>query len=183
MGIIRLAVAIFSPNEDNEQRRDWSILRDGGVALYWRPEALNKDLGWLDANGYNIIEFDAAGWSSEEQMHDSLRSGLSFPYYYGKNLSALDDCLANDLVVPDSEGVALVFHHYDEFAKTHPAADPSENGLAEVVLHIFARAVRYHLLYGRRLLILVQSDDPRIRIEDLGGLSAHWNSREWLNRN
>ena len=176
-------MAIFSPNEDNEQRRDWTILRDGGVALYWRPEALNKDLGWLDANGYNIVEFDAAGWNSEEQMHDSLRSGLSFPYYYEKNLSALDDCLANELAVPDSEGVALVFHHYDQFAKTHQTGDPSEKGLAEVVLHILARAVRYHLLFGRRLLILVQSDDPTICFDDLAGVSAHWNPREWLNKN
>jgi RNAse (barnase) inhibitor barstar len=174
-------MTVFSPNEDNEERRDWAILRDGGVALYWRPEALNKDRGWLESNDYNIVEFDAARWSSEEQMHDALRSGLSFPYYYGKNLDALDESLANDLVVPEPGGVALVFHHYDQFAKVHQIGDPNEKGLAEVVLHIFARAVRYHILFGRRLLILVQSDDPRIRFEDLG-ISAHGNPREWHNR-
>lgn len=165
-------MAVFSSEEANAGRRDWAILRDGGVALYWRPEVLKADLDWLESNEYNIVEFDSAKWSNEEQMHDSLRSGLSFPYYYGKNLNALNDCLGSDLVVPDSGGVALVFHHYDQFAKNDQARSPDDKGLAQTVLHIFARAVRYHMLLGRRLLILVQSDDPRMRFDDLVGFST-----------
>jgi RNAse (barnase) inhibitor barstar len=175
-------MAVFSSEEANDQRRDWTILRDGGVALYWRPEALRMDLGWLESNGYNVVEFDAAKWKSEEQMHDSLRSALSFPYYYGKNLDALNDCMWSDLVVPDSGGVVLVFHHYDEFVKIGTGGQ-DDKGLARVVLHILARAVRYHMLFGKRLLILVQSDDPRIRFDDLAGVSADWNPREWHNKN
>lgn len=176
-------MAVFSSEEANDQHRDWTILRGGGVALYWRPEALKMDLGWLELNGYNVVEFDSAKWSSEEQMHDSLRSALSFPYYYGKNLDALNDCLRSDLVVPDTGGAALVFHHYDQFAKIVRSLDPNDKDLAKVVLHILARAVRYHILFGRRLLILVQSDDPQIRFDDLAGISADWNPREWLNQN
>lgn len=175
-------MAVFSSDEANDQRRDWTILRDGGVALYWRPEALRMDLNWLESNGYNIVEFDAAKWNSEEQMHDSLRASLSFPYYYGKNLDALNDCMWSDLVVPDSGGAALVFHHYDQFAEI-ARSHPNDKGLAKIVLHILARAVRYHLLFGRRLLILVQSDDPGIRFDDLAGISADWSPREWLNQN
>jgi RNAse (barnase) inhibitor barstar len=176
-------MTVFTSDEANDQRRDWTILRDGGVALYWRPEALKLDLNWLESNGYNIVEFDSAEWNSEEHMHDSLRASLSFPYYYEKNLDALNDCLRSDLVVPDSGGVALVFHHYDQFAKTCPARNPNDKALAKIVLHILARAVWYHMLFGRRLLILVQSDDPRIRFDDLAGSSADWNPREWLNKN
>lgn len=161
-------MAVFSSDEANDQRRDWTILRDGGVALYWRPEALRMDLSWLESNGYNVIEFDSAKWTSEEQMHDSLRSGLSFPYYYGKNLDALNESMRSDLVVPDIGGVALVLHHYDQFAKIGRTRDRNDKELAKIVLHILARAVRYHMLFGRRLLILVQSDDPRIRFDDLG---------------
>ena len=175
-------MAVFTSEEADDQRRDWTILRDGGVALYWRPEALKMDMNWLESNGYSIVEFDAARWNSEEQMHDSLRSGLSFPYYYGKNLNALNDCLWSDLVVPEAGGVALVFHHYDHFARIHQEAGSKDKDLAELVLHIFARAVRYHMLFGARLLILVQSDDPRIRFDNLAGISAGWNFREWLNK-
>ncbi len=174
-------MAIFSSEDADDQRRDWVILRDGGVALYWRPEVLKQDVDWLDEQGYNIVEFDASKWSSEEQMHDSLRSALSFPYYYGRNLNALSDCMWSDLVVPDNGGVVLVFHHYDRFADVAKNHDPNEKSLAQLVLNILTRAIRYHMLFGRRLLILVQSDDPRVRFDDLAGVSAGWNPREWLN--
>lgn len=144
---------------------------------------LNQDVNWLQSNDYNVVEFDAAKWKTEEQMHDSLRSALSFPYYYGKNLDALNDCMTSDLVVADHGGVALVFNHYDQFSTIGRAGDPNDKSLAKIVLHILADAVRYHMLFGRRLLILVQSDDPLIRFDDLAGISAHWNPREWLNKN
>lgn len=176
-------MAIFSSEDAYDQRTDWVILRNGGVALYWRPEVLKKDVDWLEEQGYNIVEFDASKWSSEEQMHDSLRAGLSFPYYYGKNLDALNDCMWNDIEVPDSGGIVLVFHHYDQFAKIDQRHGSDERNLAQVVLNILACAIRYHMLFGRRLLILVQSDDPTVRFDDLAGVSAGWNPREWLNNN
>ena len=38
------------------------------------------------------------------------------------------------------------------------------------------------LLTGKRLIILVQSDDPCMEFNQLGGVSAEWNRREWLNK-
>jgi hypothetical protein len=35
------------------------------------------------------------------------------------------------------------------------------------------------MLYGRRLLILVQSDDPKIQFGLVGGEAPMWNRREW----
>jgi len=54
--------------------------------------------------------------------------------------------------------------------------------LAQVVADVFARAVRYHMLFGRRLLILIQSENPNIQLGRLGGLAPIWNRREWLNK-
>ena len=182
-------MANFKANEVNDEQRDWIVLRDGAICLYWRQEILADDVDWLKSNGYRIISFDAAewqspsGWESERLMHESLKAQLSFPDYYGKNLNALDECMLDDLVVPDSGGLVLVLNHYDLFFK--PVQNPVSDGssTAEVVLSIFARAVRYHMLFGRRLLILVQSDDPGIQFGRLGGDAAMWNHREWLNEN
>jgi RNAse (barnase) inhibitor barstar len=169
-------MAVFSAKEENEQRLDWSILQNGGVALYWSAEIFTDDLSWFQSNGYHVVQFDAAEWLSEERMHQSLKSDLSFPDYYGMNPNALHDCMSEDLVVPETGGLVLALNHYDKFAALF-------SGQAEIVLDIFARAVQYHMLFGKRLLILVQSDDPKIHFGPLGGITAMWNWREWLNKN
>jgi RNAse (barnase) inhibitor barstar len=176
-------MAVFSANEVIDQRLDWTVLRDGGVALYWRSEILADDLHWFGSNGYRIVSFETAAWLTEERMHDSLKADLSFPEYYGKNLNALDECMWDDLAVHDVGGLVLVLNHYDSFAKADLDAGSSGKKTSDVVLDIFARATRYHMLFGRRLITLVQSDDPQIRFDRLGGASATWNWREWLNKN
>jgi RNAse (barnase) inhibitor barstar len=181
-------MASFSADEIDDERLDWTILRDGGVALYWRTEILSDDLNWLQSNGYRLITFDASewqspsGWESGRRMHESLKDQLSFPDYYGMNIHALDECMCDDLAVPDSGGLALVLSHYDQFQKATRNPENTDESDAETVLTIFANAVRYHTLLGRRLLILVQSDDPRIVFGRLGGVGASWNHREWLNK-
>jgi RNAse (barnase) inhibitor barstar len=128
------------------------------------------------------LQFDANAWKSEEQMHDALKSTLSFPDYYGKNLNALDECMCEDIAIPDDGGLVIVLRRYDEFAK-EVQFYASECTFAEVVLHVLGKAVRYHMLFGRRLLILVQSGDPRVRFENLAAVAAQWNPREWLAKN
>lgn len=176
-------MGIFDANEVNDYGLDWVILRDGGVALYWRTEILEADLNWLESKGYTTISFETGDWLSERQMHDALKANLSFPAYYGNNLNALDECLWDDLIVPEAGGLVLALKHYDQFTRTVPGNPAYEKKVAEIVLDIFARAVRYHMLFGRRLLILLQSDDPRIQFDRLGGTPASWNPREWLNKN
>jgi RNAse (barnase) inhibitor barstar len=182
-------MALFKADEVHDGQLDWTILRDGGVCLYWREEILTDDVNRLKSNGYKIISFDAAEWQSESEreserrMHGSFKAQLSFPDYYGNNLDALDECMLDDLVVPDAGGLALVLNHYDRFYKPLRNQASNERSTAEVVLSVFAEAVRYHMLFGRRLLILVQSDDPNIRLGRLGGAAASWNHQEWLNRN
>jgi len=179
-------MAAFDPNHVDDQQLDWVILRDGGIALYWRPEILADDLKWFEAKEYVIHSFDTAGWDSDEAMHEAVKAALKFPEWYGKSPNALHDCIRNDLVIPDNGGVALVFHHYDHFVRaTHFSAQKGDTreSDAEVALGIFAGAIRYHSLLGRRLLVLVQSDDPTLRFGRLGGIAARWNWREWLNKN
>jgi hypothetical protein len=60
---------------------------------------------------------------------------------------------------------------------------PWNRPYAEVILDILACASRFLLLTGRRLLLIIQSDDPRITFDKLGSVRAAWNPREWLDKN
>jgi RNAse (barnase) inhibitor barstar len=176
-------VAVFELNQVDDQQLDWVILRQGGIALYWRPELLSDDLKWFQAKNYMIHHFDAAEWNSEEPMHEALKRALNFPEWYGKNPNALHDCIEEDLVIPTDTGLVLVFHHFDHFARALGAPPPpDEQGYAEITLHIFALAIRHHSLLGKRMVVLVQSDDPNLRFGPLGGISPIWNWREWMSK-
>jgi hypothetical protein len=91
--------------------------------------------------------------------------------------------LLSDLDIPEDGGVAIVLYSYDVYANgLGSACAPSGTKAAEALLDIFAGTSRYMLLTGRRLITLVQSAEPSIRFEKLGGASAQWNRREWLNK-
>src|SRR5688572_14562804 len=97
-------------------------------------------------------------------MHEALGSGLEFRGYYGRNLDALNDCLC-DIEISEESGRALVFNRYDAFTVRFPR-------LAWAILDIVEITSRRLLLFGRRLLVLVQSDDPAISFEPVGARLA-----------
>jgi hypothetical protein len=169
--------------QDEENRLDWQIMRDGSVTAYRNTIYLREDVEWLRRNGYEVYSFECPGWTSESAMHDDLAEILAFPAYYGKNFDALNDCIQNDLPVPDEGGVALIFIRFDLFAAGAGATEwPSSKTGAQMLLDILARASRHYLLTGRRFMTLVQSEDPRLRMESLGCSHLSWNRREWLNK-
>jgi hypothetical protein len=82
--------------------------------------------------------------------------------------------MCGDYGVPgDAEGVAFTFTRYDVFAGACPRQ-------AHVVLDIVADHARQAAVHGGRLLCLVQSDDPDLRLEPVGAQPVLWNRREWL---
>ena len=170
-------MAVFRHLEVSEQynRLDWCLLQNGSVTLYLRPEFLAEDAAWLEAQGYRVDAFDCSAWTSERLMHEALSEGLDFPNYYGRNLDAFNDCLGR-LEVPEESGRVLIFRRYDLFAARFPR-------VAWPVLDILECQSRFLLLFGRRLLTLVQSDDPETSFEPVGARPVMWNRREWLNQN
>ena len=164
-------MAIFRDNRD-DRGLDWSLMQNGAINLYLRPEFLQEDAEWLRSRGYRLDSFDCTAWLTEESMHDALSTTLKFPHYYGRNLAALNDCLS-DLEIPEESGRVLVFHRYDAFAAKFPK-------IAWHVVDIVEHQSRLMLLVGLRLFALVQSDDPMISFDSLGAQSANWNGREWF---
>jgi hypothetical protein len=153
-------------------RLDWRLMERGAVALYHKPSILSADLAWFRQERYVIREMEAAGWSTPQAFHVDAKRVLGFPLHYAPNLMAWVDCLA-ELEVPDDGGLIIVFRGYDVFAKAQPQ-------LAQTILDSIESTSRRFLLTGRRLLALVQSNDPRIRFERVGALPVTWNPREWL---
>lgn len=154
------------------QRLDWRLLERGAIALYYKSSVLSADLGWFRQAKYVVHEMNGVAWDTPAAFHADVQRSLGFPDYYSKNLASWIDCLA-ELPVPDESGTVLVFRRYDVFAKAQPQ-------LAQTILDSIECTARRLLLTGRRLLALVQSDDPRIRFERVGAVPVTWNPREWV---
>jgi RNAse (barnase) inhibitor barstar len=153
---------------------DVLLLLSGPVTKYLRPDLLDRDVRWFTAHAYDVRSFDCTAWKDDEAMHDALARTLGFPDYYGKNLSALNDCLS-EMDSPSNVGMVLVFRRIDAFV-AHDR--PSAQGLLDVVADLSRRA----LIGGTRILALVQSDDPRLELEPVGACNVLWNDAEWLDR-
>jgi RNAse (barnase) inhibitor barstar len=153
------------------QRLDWKLLERSEIALYHKGTVLSQDVAWFRQNGYGIHELDGASWTTPADFHADAQRALKFPEYYGKNLASWVDCVA-ELPVPDEGGTLIVFRRFDVFAHAQPQ-------LAQTILDSIESTSRRFLLTGRRLVALVQSDDPRIRFERVGALPVTWNPREW----
>ena len=151
---------------DDLLRVDRQLLLVGPVAKFRLPERLRQHVAALQSYGYHCPAFDCGEWSSEADMHRSLAERLGFPADYGRNLDALEDRLV-DLDVPEAGGVALVLWQFDRFARR-----PSVR--AWDVLDLIASASWVHGLYGRRLLGLVQSDDPDLHVAPVGARPVMW---------
>ena len=166
-------MAYFRDEPEYWQRLDYLILREGSIYLYFQNAVLDESIQWLKENGYQMDEFDAGRWETEESMHADFATTFSFPEYYGRNLDALNDCMS-DLEIPIEGGRAVVFRGYDVFSSRFTKT-------AQIVLDIFDETSRQRMMFGERLIGLVQSDDPTIQFDHTGRYSARWNGNEWLN--
>ena len=159
----------FADTPEWYERLDFQILQNGWISTYWQPAILNNDLQWFNNNHFRVVDFDCANWKDEAIMHDEIKVKLDFPAYYGSNLNALNDCLC-DIEIPN-EGLVVVFKNFQHVAKQY----------AHDLLDIFANKARLHMLFGRKLLTLIQVDDPNFEIPAVGACPVSWNRKERLN--
>lgn len=168
----------FDPEADLSDDLAFQMVSKSPVTLFWRRQVLDETTTWLGTHGYQVTVLDASSWSAQADLHHAIAAALHFPDYYGRNLDALNDCL-RDVVAqtygwaPDTTGLALVFLGYDNFARQCPDA-------GEAVLDILADHSRVAALLGRRLMCLVQSNDPDIELTPVGATPVTWNDAEWL---
>lgn len=166
-------MASFKQDPEEWQRLDWRLLQNSAITLYFSSAVLEADIAWLSAHDYRVLSLQAGEHRSSEEMLVGLGKLLAFPEYYGRNLSEFNDCLS-DVDIPDVGGLALVFYQFDTFAGSH-------RSVAQGVLDICADNTLRFLLTGRRFIVLVQTDDPRIAFEPVGASAVTWNPQEWQN--
>jgi hypothetical protein len=131
---------------------------------------LADHLAWLRRHGYLVHEFDCSGWRSEEDFHAEIGRNPVFLGYTGRNMAAFNDRLCQ-IEVPEEGGTALAFLSFNVLHSLSPERSWH-------VLDIVARWSRFFLLTGRRLMALVQSDDPNLRVEPVGARPVLLNSDE-----
>lgn len=155
---------------DDQSRLDFELLRHTSASLYFSREILTEHLGWLREHQYLVHTFDCSGWTSEDDFHVQVGRNPAFLGYKGRNVQAFNDRLCQ-IGVPEGGGAALAFCSFDVFHRLSP-----EN--AWHVLDVIACWSRFFLLTGKRLLVLVHSDDRGLLIKPVGARPVFWNSTE-----
>ncbi len=160
------------------QDLDFQLLQNSPVVLYRNHAVFDGDLAWLGSRGYQVVRLDARRWTSPDRFHDDIALAFAFPDYFGRSLDALADCLSDVAVQeygwqPEATGLVVAILGYETFTELWP-------DLAGVILDIFADTSRTALLFGGRMMCLVQTDDPQARYDPVGATPVWWNPRESL---
>lgn len=169
----------FDPQAQFFDEPDWQLLQNSSVHLFWQEDVLAEALLELTAYGYRPHTFDAEEWAADEDMLVAVGQALSFPDYYGRSLDAFSDCLSDVArydygASPSDRGTLLAVRRYDTFTERSPRT-------AQVFLDIFANEARTGALVGHRMLLLIQTADPRASYAPVGATPVMWNPREWMN--
>lgn len=146
------------------------LMLNGSITLYDKTDILDKSISEIAAEGFEVARFDCKE-CNEELFHKEVARILDFPTYYGENLNAFEDCLA-DLII-DNTGILLVFTSYQSFLVKHPE-------LAIDILDVIQINSWRFLLEGKALLSFIQSTDSEILIPPIGGMVPQWNGEEWF---
>lgn len=152
----------MAPFEPGGTGPDFRLFGSGPVTRYHRRDVLSEDVRMLTGLGYLVHAFDAGAWLTRAAFAAAVGRELGFPDHFGGNLDAFNDCL-RDLAAapPGATGTVLVFTGYDAFAARDPRA-------AQAVLDIVADNARFAMLFGHRMVCLVQSADPGLHLAPVG---------------
>ncbi|RYG94777.1 MAG: hypothetical protein EON58_15530 [Alphaproteobacteria bacterium] len=159
-------------------RADWPLLQNGAVHLFWSQEVLAQTRSQLAEIGYEQSEivFGSKVPGFQTQISKALKWEEQFGYGgWTGNLNALEDGMRYFPFGPSGRS-CLVFLNFHQFASKSPQT-------AHQVLDIIECAARDHLLSGKLLLALVQTNDNHYECAPVGSRQVGLNPREWTNIN
>ena len=68
-------------------------------------------------------------------------------------------------------GTILIFNDFDKM----------DVELGFYLINIMCDTSRIHLLFGRRLILLIKVSNPKFIMAPVGAYKVHWNTHEWNN--
>jgi hypothetical protein len=157
------------------QRADWPLVQNGAVNLFWKPAVLADAVDDLRKLRYRIAEVSCCSGRPVfyGQVSEALHWKERFGYHpWSGNLDALNDGFREYPFGPTGRS-ALVLNSFHSLAK-------DGKDFAHQVLDIIESAARDHLLTGKILICLVQTNDNGYECPDIGCRRANWNRQEWL---
>lgn len=163
--------------EADYHRADWPLLQNGAIHLFWSQEVLSATRKDLIELGYEEreITFGSKAPGFHTQMSHALNWQDQFGYSsWSGGLDALNDGMRHFPFGPSGHS-ALIFLGFHHFVAKSPDT-------AHAVLDIIESAARDHLLTGRFLIALVQTNHNRYTCRPVGGRGVNWNPREWMDR-
>ncbi|MDG4833036.1 hypothetical protein O7627_27565 [Solwaraspora sp. WMMD1047] len=152
--------------ETDLTRLDYQLMVHAPVRLVHDRALLDTAVAWLRRHGYHVVVVDAS-WLITAHMFRDLGSALGFVCHDQWHClgEGLDEALAESW--NQTTGFALVLTGFDVFARHHLED-------AHILLEVIAERAWPAALVGRRLLCLVQSDDPALRLRRIGLWTLPW---------
>ncbi|BBF79579.1 hypothetical protein EM6_0147 [Asticcacaulis excentricus] len=154
---------------------DWPLLQNGAVNLFKNLTYFVDTQTDLKTAGYEVGYVDCHSGIKAfcAQLSDILNWSEQFGYdEWSGNLDALDDAFCTYPFSESGKSV-LAFEAFDQIVN-------EDAYFASGILDVIERSSRNHLLFSRRLIALVQTNDPGYSCENIGGRSANWNPKEWF---
>ena len=155
-------------------RADLELMQHSAVNLFWQSHVLHEAQEALASLSYSLATIDCGdGWERfKTQMSAHLRWEEQFGYApWTGNLDALNDGLTG-YPFPANKRAVLTLTSFHTLVR-------SDERASHVMLDLLEAHSRDFLLFAKRLIILVQTDDNRFDCPSLGGRRPMWNSQEW----
>ncbi|MER7332130.1 MULTISPECIES: hypothetical protein [unclassified Micromonospora] len=156
--------------ETDSGRLDYQLMMRSPVRLVHSRELLAGIVTWLREQGYTVLSVDAS-WLITSHMFRDLGSALGYTCH--DQWQCLSEGLAEGIweALGRSAGFALVLTGFDVFANRH--SDDAQTLLEMVGQRAWPAALR-----GKRMMCLVQSDDPALELRRLGLWLVPWVDHE-----
>jgi hypothetical protein len=174
-------MAIFHTGPENDspakvhrqpyKQKSCALLHFGPIALFRSRTILEAAIESFRSEGYIECRCDSGTWETDSDMYKVLSLQL------GSVIHPHDE--ADDLLeveFPDHSGRLLIFDRFDAFAKRNP-----EEALRSI--NTLDSASRRLQLFGKTLVIFLQSNDPHLELGPIGSYSVHWNQKEFVRAN